>query len=870
MMKNLSGKIRLAATDLSNHLSCRHLTALDLSVARGQRAAPEWRAPDLAIIQELGLRHEASYLQWLQDQGKSFINLQQIKSEHEAVAETLSCMQKGVEIIAQGSLSALPWFGRPDVLAKVDKPSRLGAWSYEAYDCKLSRETKAATILQLSLYSALLQEAQHTEPECMYVVPPGRNFEAETYRRAEYAAYYRYVRKRLENVSEDGAQENTYPEPCQHCDVCRWFSACDTQRRADDNLSLVAGIRRQQRDQLETWGTETVAALAVLPIPLKQKPSHGARKAMETVREQARVQVQGRTENKPVFEPILPVAEGVGFCRLPAPSPNDIFLDLEGDPFATESGLQYLFAFAFRDARGQLIYEKQWSLNRQQEKQAFEWLVDEIMRRRKADPSMHVYHFGAYEPAALKRLMGLHATREDEIDRLLRAGTLVDLHQTFKQAVRASVEEYSLKKAEVFYEFKRNTPLDQSRVAMRFIEHRLELGWGDTKLPDQMREIMEGYNREDCTSAAALRDWLEVERARIEAQTGVPRFVDRDEKPSDELNERQIRIAAMVERLTVAIPVDPKERNKEQQAQWLLAQPLDWHGREFKAGCWEFYKLKDLSEEQMLDEPAALAGLRFVKRLEIKLKIPRDRYTFEKQETDMRCGDHLHTKEGSFGTVDAVDIVNRTVDIKKMRKTAEFHPTAVFAWDRPYDTPAQSGSIFRLAEWVAANGPDAPGTYRAGRDLLLGKPPRLLDGEGLRQLASETPENTAARIAAALNHSVFAIQGPPGSGKTYTGARMICELVKRGKKIGVTAHSHKVIRQLLDDVVAAAREKDVARLRCMHHQPGGEESQGVPVASGSRGCHRRAQYRRRQCPGRRLLAVVARSSLRSRRLLIRG
>src|SRR5258708_13004846 len=97
------------------------------------------------------------------------------------------------------------------------------------------------------------------------------------------------------------------------------------------------------------------------------------------------------------------------------------------------------------------------------------------MRRREAHPKMHVYHFGAYEPGALKRLMGMYATREDEIDRLLRAGTLVDLHQAFKQGVRASVEEYSLKKLEAFYGFERKTPLDESRAAMRYVEHPLEL-----------------------------------------------------------------------------------------------------------------------------------------------------------------------------------------------------------------------------------------------------------------------------------------------------------------------------------------------------------------------------------------------------------
>ena len=44
-----------------------------------------------------------------------------------------------------------------------------------------------------------------------------------------------------------------------------------------------------------------------------------------------------------------------------------------------------------------------------------------------ADPTMHVYHYAPYEPTALKRLMGRHGTREDEVDRLLRGGVLVDL-----------------------------------------------------------------------------------------------------------------------------------------------------------------------------------------------------------------------------------------------------------------------------------------------------------------------------------------------------------------------------------------------------------------------------------------------------------
>jgi uncharacterized protein len=83
-----------------------------------------------------------------------------------------------------------------------------------------------------------------------------------------------------------------------------------------------------QRNQLNSWETETTAKLAALPIPLKQKPLHGSREGFERVREQARVQVEGRTKKTPVHE-LLPVIEGAGFCKLPEPSADDMFVDLE-------------------------------------------------------------------------------------------------------------------------------------------------------------------------------------------------------------------------------------------------------------------------------------------------------------------------------------------------------------------------------------------------------------------------------------------------------------------------------------------------------------------------------------------------------------
>ena len=836
-MKEIKKQIRLAATDLSNQLACRHLTTLDLRVARGETGAPAWAAPDLKVIQELGLRHEKAYLKFLAEEKKLKVeDLSGIKDEAKLLEETKRLMEEGAEVIAQGALGGLiadgEWFGRADVLVRVAQPSGRWEWSYEVQDTKLAKETKATTILQLSLYSELLAQVQGCEAEFMSVIPPGKDFAGERYRVAEYAAYYRYVRNRLLKVVREGEERPTYPEPVPHCDVCRWFRECDARRRLDDHLSLVAGMRRLQQEQLVEWDVPTMADLAGMPIPLKERPERGSREGYERVREQARVQVQGREEKRLVHEAILPVTEGMGLCRLPEPDAGDVFLDLEGDPFAGENGLQYLFGFAFRDAGGELKYEKRWALNRKEEKTGFEWLVDEIMRRQEANPKMHVYHFGAYEPGALKRLMGMYATREDDIDRLLRAGTLVDLHQAFKQSTRASVEEYSLKKIEAFYGFARKTPLEKSRAAMRYVEHRLELGWNENEsVPEEIRETMEGYNAEDCFSTAALRDWLEARREeRVKGGETVPRPEQKDGLPPEELDERQKRVAALFAKLIDGLPDDPGERDETQQAKWLLAQLLDWHRREDKATWWEGFRLADLDEEELLEERSGVGGLRFLKRVKMERGVSTDRYSFEKQETEIREGEELYYEAEKFGTVVALDLGRREMGVKKTRKTAELHPSGVYLWDRPYNVEKQADALFRIGEWVAENGVEGAGRFQAARDLLFRRPPRLTGSETIAAIGGEGAKERACRIACALDDTIFAIQGPPGAGKTFTGARMICELVKKGKGVGVTALSHKVIRKLLDEVVIAAPDCGAANVLCMQRSDDEEETEKIKIA----------------------------------------
>ena len=120
------------------------------------------------------------------------------------------------------------------------------------------------------------------------------------------------------------------------------------------------------------------------------------------------------------------------------------------------AGWSFYSAISYADEGGSEHYVGDWASNRQEERAAFERFVDFVTHRLKVYPDLHIYHFAPYEPAAMKRLMGRYATRENEVDNLLRAEIFVDLFSVVRHGIRASVESYSIKKLEPLYSFVTN------------------------------------------------------------------------------------------------------------------------------------------------------------------------------------------------------------------------------------------------------------------------------------------------------------------------------------------------------------------------------------------------------------------------------
>ncbi|PDT73056.1 TM0106 family RecB-like putative nuclease [Bradyrhizobium sp. C9] len=804
MQKNGTA-IVFSAGDLVGHLNCRYLTHLDLKVAQGELAKPRLRTdPALDALVERGKLHEQGFVDHLAKQGGTATVIAGVGIDHASVAQTREAMTRGDAVIVQAALRNGHWSGRADVLCRVETPSGLGAWSYEVTDTKLARETRGNTVLQLSLYSDLLANMQQKVPETAHVVTPGTEYLPEAYRVADFAAFYRRVRRSLESFAAAPTHDGLYPDPIEHCEVCRWREPCASRRRADDHLSLVAGIAKTQIEELVRRGVGTMAALASLPIPLQWRPDRGATPSYERVREQARLQVEGRGAGQLLHE-VLPLVAEFGLFRLPEPSPGDIFFDFEGDPFVDGGGLEFLFGYLYADDDGTDAYVGDWVTTRQHERAAFERFIDFVTDRLAKHPGLHIYHFAPYEPAALKRLMGRYATREDEVDNLLRSGVFVDLYAIVRQSIRASVESYSIKKLEPLYRFDRSVPLIDVGGAMARVQASLELAYADGIDPGDQAAVI-GYNRDDCASTRALRDWLEEVRGGFIAQG---KTIDRPQPKAAEIGEDlsawKRRVAGLVARLTSDVPDDVAERSAEQQARWLLAHLIDFFGRENKAVWWEYFRLSDLSAEDLLHERAGLGGLTFLSNVGGTAKAPIHRYRFTAQETDVRADDDLRSVGGDkFGSVVAISDDDRIIDIKKRQDTASFHPEAVFA-HKFVGNQILAESIFRIGEHVADRGILGPGTYRAARDLLLKVAPRLR--EQVLEQAGEPPLAAAMRAALSLDQSVFPVQGPPGAGKTHAGARMICALVRDNRTVGVTANSHKVIRHLLDKSREAAAEQ---------------------------------------------------------------
>ncbi len=786
-MKYTDQAFQLSPSDITNHLGCKHLTNLNKRSAMGEMDKPDWTDPHTALLQQKGQEHEDAYLAHLKAMGKSVEELQ-----NKPYDELHKALRRGAEVITQPTFREGVWFGRADFLIRKEGKSDLGDYHYEVQDTKLAQNTRATTILQLCLYSEILGKLQGRDPEKLFVVKPGADFPTEAYQFAEFRAYYNLVKAKLQAAVADPPE--TQPLPVAKCGECAWWKHCDRQWHEADHLSLIAGIRSGQLKELENQSFETLEAYASFDQPYRDKPAKGNPLTYDKIHGQAQIQLKGRREERLLHE-LLDIEDQRGLHRLPAPSKGDIYFDIEGDHFYEDGGMEYLLGWVCKEG-SDYRYHPLWARNRKEEKAAFQQFIDTIMARWEKYPDMYIYHYAPYEPGAMKRLAMRHATREEEVDKLLRAERFIDLYRVIRESLQASVESYSLKEMEQFTDYERKAPLQESAAARRRFGTALELDAMD-QIPQADYDLIADYNEDDCWATLYLHQWIEdIYQQAVADGHKLTRPENKTGDASDKVDEMGDEARKLFDALTSDIPEEPKDRSKEQKARWLLAHMIEYWRRENKNQWWEYFRLHELEVDELLDDRDGIAYLTFESREQDGNKLPIDHYSFPGQEVAIGEGDEVVEPMGeTIGKVVAISTEKGWVRIKKRKVSKDIHPAAVHIRDI-FDNQLLQSALYRFAQEIIQHGFTRNGHYDAGKDLLLRQPPNLSENTILRQ-EEETPKDAAVRIAPLLQNAILPIQGPPGTGKTYTGAHMILHLWQQNQKIGVTAVSHKAIQNLL-------------------------------------------------------------------------
>jgi len=788
-----------SATDLVAFLECEHLTTLDLQhlVTPMQKTADDEAAE---LIARKGDEHERAYLAALRSEGRQVVDIAADGgSVDEKVLRTLQAMRDGTQVIYQATLRDGAFFGHADFLCRVERASALGAWSYEVADTKLARQPKAKFVVQLAFYSHLLECAQGIAPLQMRVVLGDRS--ERGFRCADYMHYFRALLARfVERVGANGAQAPaTYPVPCAHCDLCHWRERCEAKREADDHLCRVANITRVQTARLQDAGVTTLERLGALPVGAQVQRMQP--ETLVRLRSQASLQAHARRTGERCVE-VLPLdaARRRGFYRLPVPDDGDLYFDMESD-LLEDDGLEYLFGVWFREG-GDWRFRAFWAHDRAEERVAFEQFTDFVVERRRRHRGAHVYHYASYEETALKRLALLHATREVDVDNLLRQGALVDLYKVVREGIRISEPSYSIKSVERFYRSAREGEVQTAAASIVYYERWRETG------DAQLLQDIEHYNRDDVLSTQQLRDWLLTLRP-----AGLPwatHEVIALGETETALTKAEGRLVPYRGMLVDTLPADRAAWSGEHRMAELTYQLLDFHRRADKPAWWAMFARMDLTEDELIDDPECLGGLQLDEAIPPFADKKSTIYTFIVPEQETKLGDGSECTRADTGQALGKLALDESARRARVRvgPTKEALPARVsLGPGKPIDSDVIAGALYRFADSVI----EGDGCYAAVRSVLRRDIPALrgrASGEPIVPAGVDVLQGAIDAVRAMDETHLF-IQGPPGAGKTYTGSRLVVDLLRRGQRVGITSHSHKAINNLLKCVVEVALAEGV-------------------------------------------------------------
>jgi predicted RecB family nuclease len=758
---------------------------------------PDPTDPMMEALQNKGLVHEEAVLIGLKNQ---FQNVVEIDSSNrsKALDATIAAIREGVDVIFQGYLAAPPFAGYSDFLVRTNEPSILGDYSYEVWDTKLAKKLKPYFAIQLCCYAEMLEVIQGVRPKDVVVVLG--TAESRRLGTEEYYAYYRSL-KDLFLTFQNAFDPEAMPDPAESASWGNWSSTAGRILAERDHPLQVANITRNQIKALATAKIQTMTYLA--ETPLERIPRIGTA-VFERLKAQAHHQIKSKGREVPSYDIVQPDPEiPNGLALLPAHSDADVFFDIEGFPLV-DGGLEYLWGNTYFDAAGERQFLDLWAHDAAQEEIAFEAFIDWVYERWLENPGMHVYHYGHYEIAVLRRLMGRYGSREHEVDQLLRNEVFIDLYRIVRHGMVIGEPRYSIKNVEHLYRGKRETVVVGGSESVAYYEGWREHPDGDTWQTSKILCAIRDYNIDDCDSTQELVAWLRERQ--IEGGVTYAGPQERVEAPESETADEA---RALFERICIAVgsEEDPDLIRRYQTLGWLL----EFHRREEKPSWWRYFDRKGLSEPDLFDDMDCLAGLQrtetapFPPTAKARKNLVYE-YRFDNDQPFRGTGSKFQILESDERTISRHEIDLDNGGISFASTTPLPDQMSVIPLDILLSRP-----IPQSIRQVVGNILDGTGKTSAIVDFLDRSRPRISGNSDGAIIKGDNPflEEVVA-VVAGLEDSCLTIQGPPGAGKTFTAKHVIIELLRDGKKVGISSNSHKAINNLLGAVADQLAEEEEA------------------------------------------------------------
>lgn len=851
MRKHDSGLWSFNTRDLMRSSGCQHCSQLaiarELDIPGIRNLVEQYFVEPESLAITYGMAYEeALEKELLENLGSADF---QRPSEKDAFDATVELMRKQVPVIYQGYLKHqvgdLTFNGKPDFLVRGDyqldfvkgkltatKQSIGEKDKYVAWDAKLASTAKPNYLLQIALYADALKALGMKAEGEPGIILGSRTL--ETFEESEIVPAMKLARTELEQAIKSFDESTSltnlvlFCETKDACKVCEYPALCEQSRFDVDHLVQVAGINRSQIEKLSVGGITTMAGLAKASDD--QRPSEITASSFDKIRMQARLQTDFR-KTEEVSYIVLPDPE---ISVLPPASENDVFFDMEGFPYFPEKGgLEYLFGNTLRSGK----FVPFFAHDRKQEKQAFIDFMEFLTKRLEADKTAHVYHYASYEVTALNRLAARHGVMESQVAELVSSGRMVDLYKVVKGSIMVSQPSYSIKKLEAFYDFDRKSKvLDAGASIDEYDYYRQQIELGEQGAAETLKQITD-YNEDDCVSTMALYNWLssmpgahlryqEFERAKDikKAREAKSRSESEDSPESARARKAEFELERLNKK-TAAMQkaLDGWAWGKDFEADyrakiWLaLTHSMLYYNREDVIRWRDWAIRKDATFDQLHRDRKALivqgcttesnTGDFFGVDPETKVKLVY-RYVLEPGQTSFLRKDQkifvrfslgANQQDTDYGKVLSVvgDELIFERDARYSNMTLE--PNAIFEyeWVPPGRKPEVVGDLVQELVSLWGSPQKEPLIKHPAMDLLMRNVPRLQTLSGLPLPKQGDALTAITEVVLNLDHSLLAIQGPPGSGKTFVGSRVIKELVDRGMKVGVVANSHSAIENLL-------------------------------------------------------------------------